>query len=68
MDKYYIKAFDWQKIHEILKKQTGIRVKNECKTRIFIEGVYFILKTGAQWREIPSYYGKWRSIHIGRAF
>lgn len=21
------------------------------------------MKTGAQWRELPSYYGKWRTIH-----
>jgi transposase len=28
-----------------------------------MEAVHFILKTGAQWRELPTSYGKWRSIH-----
>ena len=40
-----------------------VRVRNEEKTRTFVEGVYFILKTGAQWRELPINYGKYRSVH-----
>lgn len=63
MDKNYIKEEDWSKIYKILKTIKEIRVKNEQKTRRFIEGLYCIMKTGAQWRELPSYYGKWRSIH-----
>lgn len=35
----------------------------EDKTRQFIENVHFILRTGAQCRELPSYDGKWRSAH-----
>jgi transposase len=63
MDKYYIKEMDWEKIYTFLKSIAGIRVRNERKTRFFAEGVYFIMRTGAQWRELPGYYGKWRSIH-----
>jgi transposase len=63
MKKYYIRGSNWQKIYHILLSQKGIRVKSESKTRLFLEGVYFILKTGAQWRELPDYYGKWRSVH-----
>lgn len=63
MDKYYIKARDWEKIYAFLIKEKAIRVGNEGKTRVFMEGVYFIMRTGAQWRELPGYYGKWRSVH-----
>ena len=63
MDKYYIKEANWEKIYAFLKTFPGIRVKNEGKTRAFAEGVYFIMRTGAQWRELPNYYGKWRSVH-----
>lgn len=63
MDKYYIKTEDWEKIYAFLKTRKDTRVGNEEKIRIFAEGVYFIMRTGAQWRELPVYYGKWRSIH-----
>lgn len=63
MEKYYITIEKWQRIYSALQVISGIRVKDESVTYRFIEGVYFIMKTGAQWRELPSYYGKWRSIH-----
>ena len=63
MEKYYIKSKDWKKIYEFLKTRQDVRVGNEDKTRTFGEAVYFIMRTGAQWRELPVYYGKWRSIH-----
>ena len=63
MDKYYIKSEDWEKIYSFLKSRRDIRVGNEVKTRRFAESVYFIMHTGAQWRELPTYYGKWRSVH-----
>jgi len=63
MEKYYINKENWQRIYSILQRISGIRVKEELVTHLFIEGVYFILKTGAQWRELPSCYGKWRTIH-----
>lgn len=63
MDKYYIKSKDWEKIYAFLLKEKAVRVGNSEKTRVFMEGVYFIMRTGSQWRELPSYYGKWRSVH-----
>lgn len=54
---------NWERVYRILKGFRRIRVRSEEKTRQFIESVHFILKTGAQWRELPAYYGKWRSVH-----
>lgn len=63
MEKYYINEENWQKIYVSLLGFSGIRVGSEPVTRRFVEAVYFILKTGSQWRELPSYYGKGRSVH-----
>ena len=45
-----------------MKTYSGIRGENEDKTMFFAEAVYFIMRTGAQWRELPIYYGQWRSV------
>jgi transposase len=31
--------------------------------RITLNGIFWILHTGAQWREMPERYGKWQSIY-----
>jgi transposase len=63
VDHYYIKSADWEIIYSFLSTTKGVRVKDEKRTRQFLEGVYYIMRTGAQWRELPHYYGKWRSVH-----
>lgn len=67
MEKYYITDEGFAKILGCLKSKKrgegGIYYKNHEKTRTFMEGVYFIMRTGAQWRELPKCYGKYKSIH-----
>ena len=31
--------------------------------RRFINGVFWILRTGAPWRDLPPYYGKWKTVY-----
>ena len=63
MDKYYITDTAFEKIFIWLGDQKNVYCKNPDKTRMFLEGVYFIMRTGAQWIELPKYYGNYKSIH-----
>ena len=61
MINYHLEDREWQFINKHLRKEKHIR-KTE-KIRPFIEGVYFILKGGYQWRLLPEEYGKWSTVY-----
>lgn len=61
--KYYINAQAWEAICTFLKHKKGIHIKNEGKIKQFIEAVWFMARSGCQWRLLPDYYGYWRSVH-----
>ena len=52
----------WTKIYAFLRLTPGIYTGNEQKTRLFIEAVYWIMRTGAPWRDLPAEFGKWNSV------
>jgi len=62
MEKEYIKNEAWAKIFDFLKTIKEIYVRCEKKVKKFIEAVYWMVRTGAQWRELPRDYGRWNSI------
>lgn len=45
------------------KESVGVTAKDN---RLFINGVLWIFKTGAQWRDLPERYGHW--MHVYRCF
>lgn len=60
---YHITPACWSSIYIFLKLQKGLHTKHEKKLRRFIEGRWYILKTGCQWRLLPTYYGNFRAVH-----
>jgi transposase len=53
----------WSRIADHLPGSQG-RVGRPCQdNRSFINGVLWILRTGAPWRDLPVCYGKWATIH-----
>ena len=61
---YHIKAREWEQIISILRTTKDIKTKNENKLRRFIEAIWYIVRTGCQWRLLPGIYGSWRAIRM----
>ena len=53
---------NWNKIYACLKTLPRVYTGNEEKSRIFVDAVHWIMRTGAQWRDLPGELGQWNSV------
>ena len=53
----------WNKIEPLLSGTKGKAGRNGDDNRRFINGVMWILRTGAPWRDLPESYGDWKNTH-----
>ncbi|OIN83877.1 transposase [Francisella sp. TX07-6608] len=60
--KYYISEINWSTILTFLKSQKDLHTKDSQKLRIFVEAIFYILKTGAQWGYLHKDYGNSRAL------
>ncbi|MEZ4524687.1 MAG: IS5 family transposase [Desulfobacterales bacterium] len=58
-----IKEDQWLKISAFLSEESCVYAGNLSRLRLFVEGVFWILRSGAQWRFLPSEYGRWNSVY-----
>lgn len=52
----------WQKLAPLMPRAKGNVEKDEDDQR-FLNGVFWVLRTGASWRDLPTEYGKWNSVY-----
>ena len=63
MGRHALSDEDWRKIERLLPAERGGRGRPWNSHRRTIDGVLWMLMTGAPWRDLPSVYGPWTSVH-----
>lgn len=58
-----VKDKDWEIIAPLLPGQVGQWGGVAKDNRQFIHAVFWILRTGAPWRDLPESYGDWKNTH-----
>lgn len=53
----------WVKIYAYLQQFPKIHTGKEDNTRRFVEGVFWMARSGAQWRLLPPEYGQWNTVY-----
>lgn len=59
----YITTVQWAKIQDFLRQFSNLYVSQEKNYRNFIEGVYWMTRSGTRWRDLPERYGRWNSVY-----
>ena len=53
----------WNAIAKVLPGSKGKVGRRAFDNRLFINAVFWILRTGAPWRDLPPDYGDWKNTH-----
>ncbi len=60
--RYELEDWEWEAIQPCLpKKRTTGRPPRD--PRQILNGVFWILRSGAPWRDVPERYGPWRTVY-----
>ena len=63
--RYELTAAQWRKIESILPGKAGDRGRTAADNRMFVNGVMWVLRSGAHWKHLPERYGNWKTCING---
>ena len=64
MKRYEITKEQWERVKELLPaERRGKRGRPRKDGRRMLNGMLWIVRSGAQWRELPEAYGPWQSVY-----
>ena len=61
--RYELTAAQWQRLEPLLPGKAGDPGRTASDNRLFVNGVLWVLRSGAPWCDLPERYGKWKSLH-----
>jgi transposase len=61
--RYELTSAQWERIALLLPGKAGDPGRTAADNRLFVNGVLWVLRSGAHWRDLPERYGKWKSLH-----
>ena len=61
--RYELSDAQWRRIEGLLPGKLGDPGRTAQDNRLFVNGVLWVLRSGAHWHDLPERYGKWKSVH-----
>jgi len=63
MARYELSDAEWAQIEFLLPCETGRKARPSKDNRRMVNGMVWILRSGAPWRDLPQRYGPWQSVY-----
>jgi transposase len=61
--RYELTTAQWKRLEPLLLGKAGDPGRTAADNRLFVNGVLWVLRSGAHWCDLPERYGKWKSLH-----
>ena len=61
--RYELTDDQWDRVAGLLPGKPGDPGRTGWDNRAFVNGVLWVLRSGAHWHDLPERYGKWKSVH-----
>lgn len=62
MARHELTDWQWEQIEDMMP-EVGVRGRPWNAHRTAMNGMFWILNTGAPWRDLPERYGPWKSVY-----
>ncbi|MGQ3075827.1 MAG: IS5 family transposase [Ferrovibrionaceae bacterium] len=63
MKRYELSEGQWARIAPLLPGKVSDPGRTAADNRLFVNGVLWVLRSGAHWPDLPERYGKWKTVH-----
>lgn len=61
--RYELSQAQWDRIADLLPGKTSDPGRTAADNRLFVNGVLWVLRSGAHWCDLPERYGRWKTLH-----
>jgi len=61
--RYELSEAQWRRISDLLPGKAKDPGRTGSDNRLFVDGVLWVLRSGAHWQDLPERYGKWKTVH-----
>ena len=61
--RYELSEAQWRRIADLLPGKAGDPGRTGADNRLFVNGVLWVLRSGAHWHDLPARYGKYKTVH-----
>ena len=63
VSRYELSEVQWERIKDLLPGRMESVGRTAVDNRVFVNGVLWVLRSGAHWHDLPERYGKYKSLH-----
>ena len=64
MRRHELSEAEWSRIAPLLPREDGRPGRpSVLSNRTFMNAIFYIAKTGVQWRDLPERFGPWKTVH-----